>query len=49
MMKIALAVAAAATVLTAAPLATPANAQGVQMAQVDMRTGLHLDDRHPAT
>ena len=44
MMKITLAVAAAAVVLTTAPLATPAKAQGVKMAQVDMQTGLHIDD-----
>jgi hypothetical protein len=42
MMKIAFVVAAA--VLTTAPLATPAKAQGVKMAQVDMQTGLHIDD-----
>jgi hypothetical protein len=41
-MKIAFVVAAA--VLTTVPLVTPAKAQGVEMAQVDMRTGLHLDD-----
>jgi hypothetical protein len=40
MMKIALAVAAAAAVLTTAPLVTPAKAQ------VDM-TGRHLDERGP--
>jgi hypothetical protein len=40
MMKIALAVAAAAAVLTTAPLVTPAKAQ------VDMQTGRHLDDRN---
>jgi hypothetical protein len=34
MMKIAFAVAAAAAVLTTAPLVTPAKAQGVKMAQV---------------
>jgi hypothetical protein len=45
MMKIALAVAAAAAVLTIAPLATPTKAQGVKMAQVDVRTGRHLDER----
>jgi hypothetical protein len=45
MMKIALAGAAAAAVLTIAPLVTPAKAQGVKMAQVDMQTGRHLDDR----
>ena len=47
MMKITLAAVAAAAamlMLTTAPLATPANAQGVKMAQVDMQTGLHLDD-----
>ena len=49
MMKIALAVvAASAVVQTTAPLVIPANAQGVKMAQVDMRTGLHLDDRDPS-
>jgi hypothetical protein len=42
MMKIAFAVAAA--VLTTATLVTPAKAQGVKMAQVDMQTGLHIDD-----
>jgi hypothetical protein len=42
MMKIAFFVAAAA--LMAVPLVTPANAQVVKMAQVDMQTGLHLDD-----
>jgi hypothetical protein len=47
MMKIALAVAAAAALLTTAPLVTPAKAQGVTMAQVDMQTGRHLDDRDP--
>ena len=41
-MKIALVVATA--VLTTVPLVTPANAQGVKMAQVDMKTGLHIDD-----
>ena len=45
MMKITLAVAAAAAVLTIAQLATPAKAQGVKLAQVDMQTGRHLDDR----
>jgi kynurenine formamidase len=42
MMKIAFFVAAAA--LTAVPLVTPANAQVLTMAQVDMQTGLHIDD-----
>ena len=46
MMKIALAVLAAAAVLTA-PLVIPAKAQGVKMTQVDMQTGRHLDDRDP--
>ena len=41
MTKIALAVVAASAVLTA-PFVTPAKAQ------VDMRTGLHLDDRDPS-
>jgi hypothetical protein len=43
MMKIALLVVAAG-VLTTDPLVTPVKAQGVKMAQVDMQTGLHLDD-----
>ena len=47
MMKIALAVAAAAAVLTTVPLVTPAKAQGVKIAQVDMQTGRHFDDRDP--
>ena len=42
MMKIAFVV--AAVVLTTAPLVTPAKAQGVKLAQVDMQTGLHIDD-----
>ena len=42
MVKIAFVVAAA--VLTTAPLVTPAKARGVKMAQVDMQTGLHIDD-----
>jgi hypothetical protein len=42
MMKIAFVVAAA--VLTTVPLVTLAKAQGVKIAQVDMQTGLHLDD-----
>jgi hypothetical protein len=46
MMRITLALAAAAAVLTTAPLVTPAKAQGVKMAQVDMQTGRHLDDRN---
>jgi hypothetical protein len=41
MRKIALAVAAAVAALTTAPLITQATAQ------IDMRTGLHLDDRDP--
>jgi hypothetical protein len=47
MLKITLAVAAVATVLKTAPLVTPTKAQGVRMAQVDMQTGRHLDDRDP--
>ena len=43
MMKIALVVAAG--VLTTTPLASPAKAQGVKMAQVDMQTGRHYEDR----
>src|SRR5213083_2172420 len=47
MMKIALAVAAAATVLTTAPLVTPAKAQGVKMAQgVDVQIGRDREDRY---
>jgi len=42
MMKVAFFAAAAA--LTLVPLVVPAKAQGVRMAQVDMQTGLHLDD-----
>src|SRR5258707_146173 len=47
MMKIAFAVAAAAAVLTTAPLVTPAKAQGVKMAQgVDVQIGRDRDDRY---
>jgi hypothetical protein len=46
MMKIALTVAAAAAVLTSAPLVTPAKAQGVKMAQVDVQIGRDRDDRY---
>ena len=47
MMKIALAVAAAAAVLTTAPLFTPAKAQGVKLAQgVDVQVGRDRDDRY---
>ena len=47
MMKIALAVAAAAAMLTTAPFATPAKAQGVKMAQgVDVQVGRDRDDRY---
>jgi hypothetical protein len=42
LMKAALVVATA--VLTTVPLVTPAKAQDVKMAQVDMQTGLHIDD-----
>src|SRR3979409_2087642 len=45
MMKIALAVATAAVVLTTAPLVTPAKAQGVKMAQVDVQIGRDRDGR----
>jgi len=46
MMKIAFAVAAAAAVLTTAPLVTPAKAQGIKMAQgVDVQVGRDRDDR----
>jgi len=46
MMKITLAVAAAAAVLTTAPLATPAKAEGVKMAQgVDVQIGRDRDDQ----
>jgi hypothetical protein len=41
MRKIALAVVAAVAALTTGPLITQATAQ------IDMRTGLHLDDRDP--
>jgi hypothetical protein len=45
MMKIALAVAVAAAVLTTAPLVTPAKTQGVKMAQgVDVQIGRDRDD-----
>src|SRR5258707_13748495 len=47
MMKITLAVAAAAVALTNAPIATPAKAQGVKMAQgVDVQIGRDRDDRY---
>src|ERR1700681_1997538 len=47
MMKIAFAAAAAAAVLTTAPLVTPAKAQGVKMAQgVDVQIGRDRDDRY---
>ena len=47
MMKITLAVTAAAAVLTTAPLATPAKAEGVKMAQgVDVQIGRDRDDRY---
>ena len=47
MMKLALAAAAAAAVLTTAPLITPAKAEGVKMAQagVDVQIGRDRDDR----
>jgi hypothetical protein len=43
MMKIALALAAAAAVLTIAPLVTPADAQGIKMAQLDVQIGRDRD------
>ena len=49
MMKItlaAVATAAAMLMLTTAPLATPANAQGVKMAQVDVQIGRDRGDRY---
>ncbi|KRR10206.1 hypothetical protein [Bradyrhizobium valentinum] len=44
MIKIALAVATAAALLTTAPLVTPAKAEGVKMAQVDVQIGRDRDD-----
>ena len=47
MMKIAFVVAAAAAVLTTAPLATPSKAQELKMAQVDVQIGRDRDrDRY---
>jgi hypothetical protein len=49
MMKITLAAVAAAAamlMLTTAPFATPANAQGVKMAQVDVQIGRDRGDRY---
>jgi hypothetical protein len=47
MMKIAFAVAAAAAVLTTAPLVTPAEAQGIKMAQgIDVQVGRDREDRY---
>ena len=47
MMKITLAVAATAAVLTTTPIATPAKAQGVKMAQgVDVQIGRDRDGRY---
>ncbi len=46
MTKIALAVAAAAAVLTTAPLATPSKAQDLKMAQVDVQIGRDRNDRY---
>jgi hypothetical protein len=46
MMKIALAVAAAAAVVTTAPLATPSKAQDLKMAQVDIQIGRDRNDRY---
>lgn len=47
MLKIALAVTAAMVALTTTPLAVPANAQGVKMAQgVDVQVGRDREDRY---
>ncbi len=47
MMKITFTVAAAAALLTTAPLVTPAKTQGVKMAQgVDVQIGRDRDDRY---
>ena len=50
MVKITLAVAAAVTALTTAPLLTPTKAQdmnqGIKMAQVDVQIGRDRDDRY---
>ena len=48
MMRIALAVAIAAKVLTTAPLVSASHAQVGKMAQVDMQ-GRHFDERDPAS
>ena len=45
MLKIVLATTAAAAVLATAPIVIPADAQGVKMAQVDVRIGRDRDDR----
>ena len=44
MMKIAFVLAAAAAVLTTSPPATPAEAQNLKMAQVDVQLGRDRDD-----
>jgi hypothetical protein len=46
MMKITLAVAAAAAVLTTAPPATPVKAQELKLAQVDVQIGRDRSDRY---
>ena len=46
MLKIALAVSAAATLFTTTPLVTPAKAAGVKMAQVDVQIGRDRDYRY---
>jgi hypothetical protein len=46
MMKIALAMAAAAAVLTTVPLATPSKAEELKMAQVDVQIGRDRYDRY---
>ena len=45
MIKIACVMAAA--ILTTAPLVISAKARGIKMAQVDMQTGRHFEDRDP--
>lgn len=48
MVKIGLAMVVVLAVLATAPLVTQTKAEGVNMAQVDMRTGLHFDERDPS-
>jgi hypothetical protein len=46
MLKIVVAASAAAALLTTAPLVTPAKAEGVKMAQVDVQIGRDRDYRY---